>query len=419
MKKLLIETMPVAFQILEEASQKNAGRMTVKGIFAAADEINSNGRVYPEKIQDREIDKLKPLIEDRRIFSEADHPDDGRSRIRNTAAMPISIEKKVVDDRKVYFGEAIILNTEQGKNIQEIIRAGGKVGVSQRGWGSLSLGNWQGKQADIVQEDYTLKTFDFVIGQSTKGAEVAEFAEQMDINILSAPEEGAQQTTKGGQIAMEVKTLEELRKAYPELCLQIETEAMAKREKELKEVMQKEWEAQLKEVAEGIKKQIEESEEYKEFKKGMDLHKATLIEIGKLVKPYVVEGKGDGDEGIEEQLAALRTEIEAVKGENKTLKEQTEREKKETESKKEVAKRIQEVTAGKEHEKLLVERLQDCKTVDEVNTRAATEETFIKKVLVEQKPEGQPKGDGKVLTEGEKEKLDASKERDRKVAGLA
>lgn len=417
MKKLLIETAPVAFEILEEATDKNRGRMKVKGIFASADEINNNNRIYPEAIQDREIDKLRPLMEDRTVFSEADHPEDGKSRIRNTAAMPISIEKKKDNGRTVYIGEAIILNTEQGKNIQEIIRAGGKVGVSQRGWGSLSLGNWKGKQADIVQDDYTLKTFDFVIGQSTKGAEVAEFTEQTEINILSALDEG-EHNAKGGSV-MEIKTLEELRKVYPDLCLQLEKDAAEKKEKELKEAMRVEWDAKCKEIAEGVRKQIEESEEYKEFKKEMTLHKATLIEIAKLVKPYIVENKsGDDGESVEEQIAALKVQLTAFQNENKALKEQAEKEKKEAEEKAKVGARITEVTAGKEHEKLLVEKLRDCKTVEEVDKKMVEEEAFIAKLIAEQKTDPLP-GKGEVKSEDEKGRLDEAKERDRKVAGLA
>jgi len=124
--ELLIEVLPVTFTVIEEATEKNRGLMKVKGIFASADEVNGNSRVYPEAIQDREIEKLKPLIEQRAIYSEADHPEDGKSRIRFAAAMPTKIEKQIVDGRKVYSGEAIILNTTQGKNVQEMIRAGGR-----------------------------------------------------------------------------------------------------------------------------------------------------------------------------------------------------------------------------------------------------------------------------------------------------
>lgn len=429
-KELLIEMMPVAFTILEEAEQKNGHRMKVKGIFASCDEINGNGRVYPEAVQDREIEKLKPLIDERCVYSEADHPEDGKSRIRFTAAMPISIEKtKIVDGRKVYVGEAVILNTDQGKNLQEIVRAGGKIGVSQRGWGSLVRGNWQGKQADIVQEDYTLKTFDFVIGQSTKGAEVSRVTEQVDIiNLLEAgPCEGCQrncqetQKTKGGSTVMEIKTVEDLRKAYPDLCEQLVKDAVTAKEKEVKESLQKDFDSRiLKEVetkTEEVKKavidEIKNSEEYK----GMV---GTLTEIAKLVKPYLSEGGDDVEEELEDKVDELSGKVETLTAENKALKEQIESDKKAAEMKEKVAKRIVEVTAGKKHEKMLLEALADCKTVEEVDTKVKIEETRIQKLEEELDPKKEKeKGKGQVLNENKTgEQLTDEQKRQRALAGI-
>ena len=417
-KQLLIETMPVAFEILEEATAKNGGRMKIKGVFTVADEVNGNGRVYQEAILDREIDRLKALIAENRVFGEADHPDDGKSRIANTAAMLTNIEKQVADGRKLYIGEAVVLNTSKGKDLQEIIRAGGRPGVSSRGFGSLVKGNWQGKTADIVQEDFSLKTFDFVIGQSTKDAEISQFFEQMDvINILNADEHPQEKFQKGGMSVMEIKNVDDLRKAYPDLCEQLVKEAVEKKEKEVKEALQKDFDARvLKEVEskrEEVKNEvIEEIKKSEEFQGMM----GTLVEIGKLVKPYISES--NDEEEVEDKVAGLETKVESLEAENKSLKEQMEREKKEAAEKEKVAKRIQEVTAGKKHEKLLVERLQSCKTVEEVNARIAEEEAFIGKLTGQTSPDD-PKGKGQVLNEDKRDaSLDAEKQRQRRIAGL-
>jgi hypothetical protein len=418
-KQLLIETMPVAFEILEEATAKNGGRMKIKGVFTVADEVNGNGRVYQEAILDREIDRLKALIAENRVFGEADHPDDGKSRISNTAAMLTNIEKQVADGRKLYMGEAVVLNTSKGKDLQEIIRAGGRPGVSSRGFGSLVKGNWQGKAADIVQEDFSLKTFDFVIGQSTKDAEISQFFEQMEvINILNADESPQEKSEKGGMSVMEIKTVDDLRKAYPDLCEQLLKEAVEKKEKEVKEALQKDFDARVlkeveskrEEVKNEVIEEIKKSEEYQ----GM---MGTLVEIGKLVKPYISESN-DEEEDHEDKVADLEAKVESLEVENKSLKEQMEREKKEAAEKERVAKRIQEVTAGKKHEKLLVERLQSCKTVEEVNARIAEEEAFIGKLTGQTSPDD-PKGKGQVLNEDKRDAgLDAEKQRQRRIAGL-
>lgn len=419
-KQLLIETIPVEFTILEEASQKNGGRMRVKGIFTVADEINGNGRVYREHILDREIEKLKELMAENRVFAEADHPEDGKSRISNTAAMLTEIEKQVVNGRKEYVGEAVILNTSKGKDLQEIIRAGGRVGVSSRGWGSLIKGNWQGRMADIVQEDYTLKTFDFVIGQSTKDAEVTQFFEQMDVVNILDTDEGPKENMKGGKTVMEIKTVDDLKKAYPELCEQIVKEALSEKEKEIKESLEKNFEDRVMKEVEAKREEIKE-EVIKEIKNSEEIQTmmATLIEIGKLVEPYIPEARKRGgddeeDEEDEEEVDRLKARISELEAELKALRKA----KQEAEEKEKVAKKIQEVTAGKKFEKLLIERLSNCQTVEEVEKRLAEEEAYIQRLIGEVGAGDLPKGKGQVLDENKQDEMDEVKRRQRILAGV-
>ena len=431
-KELLIETMPVAFTILEEASAKNGGRMRVKGIFTVADEVNGNGRVYREYILDREIEKLNPMMAENSIYGEADHPGDGKSTIKNTAAMLTGIKKAVVDGRKVYFGEATVLNTEPGgKNLQEIIRAGGRIGLSSRAFGSVLKGSWQGKMADIVQEDLTLKTFDFVIGQSTKDAVVTQVTEQVEVvNILECgPCDGCKQEIcetqkpKGGSPSMEIKNVEELRKAYPDLCEQLVKESVEKKEQEIRETMQKDFDARILKEVEAKKEEvkaevIEEVKNSEEFQ-GMI---GTFVEIGKLIKPYMAEGELDSDEeeGIAERMGELEGKVDALETENLILREQIENEKNAVAEKEEVQKRILEVTAGKKHEKLLVEALTDCETVDEVDKKVVAEEGRIQRLVEELDPKKEkPKGKGEVLDENQKDtEMDVKKIRERQIAGV-
>jgi DNA repair exonuclease SbcCD ATPase subunit len=359
-----------------------------------------------------------------------DHSEDGKSRIRNTGAILTGIEKLNENGRKLYYGYFDVLDTSLGKDLQTIIRAGGKVGVSSRSLGSTENGEWQGKPAEIVQEDLNIKAFDFVIGQSTKDAVVTEFTEQMQVvNLVeTGPCPGCPnrpneiQETKGGNIVMDIKTLEELKKTYPDLCLQLEKEAMAKKEKELKEAMKVEWDAEAKKIAEGIEKTIKESKEYKAFTEQKNKHKDLLAKVAGLVADYADEGEGSGN-GTEEQLKEAKTKLDTANTEIKSLKEQMEKEKTESANKEKVKKRIEEVTAGKQHEKQLQERLTDCKTVEEVDQRVAKEEAFIKNLL-ESKGDGKKsEGTGKPLDEDKtddktKSQLTEQQKRDRKIAGL-
>lgn len=402
---------------------------------AAADEINDNGRVYPEAIQDREMERINKIIDERWAYGAADHPEDGVSRITNVAALFTKrIEKQIIKGRKLYKTEALILNTEPGgKNLQEMIRAKGKVHLSQRGWGDLKREDWNGKEADVVQDNYKAKTFDFVIGGSTKGAEVGEqITEQMGIiNLIEAgPCEGCQanqgtKSEKGGSRIMEIKSIEELKKAYPDLCLQIETEAMTRKEKEVKEAMETEFKKTSKEIGEGIRKQIEESEEYKSFKKGMDVHKAIILEVLSVLKPYFSE-MGEDEEEAEAQFEDVKKQLEQSKKDNEDLKKKIAKDQQDAEEQKKAKKKVSEMTAGKEHGDLISERLQDCRTEEEVVARFKKEEEFVKRVLAEKtgKPE---KGVGHAINENKEDEknqkvkegeLTEEQKRQRTLAGL-
>jgi len=174
----------------------------------------------------------------------------------------------------------------------------------------------------------------------------------------------------------------------------------------------KEVEKKQEEVKKEVIDEIKNSDEFKGMAR-------TFTEIAKLIKPYVAETVEEEDDELEERLGTLEGELEAVRTENATLKEQIEKAKKDAETKAAVAKKIQEVTAGKEHEKLLVERLSTCKTVEEVTARVAEEEAFIKKVIGEKEPGDNPKGKGEVLNEDKHDQtLDPKKKKERQFAGL-
>ncbi len=206
-RQVLVEQSPGRLEEITEGSTNE--RMRVKFQAMEVDTINRNLRVYPSAIIEREIGKLQKGLKEREVFSAADHPTDGKSSIPGTAALP---DRLWINGNEV-FGEATILKTRVGEDLQEIIRAGGKIGVSARGFGNLKEGEWEGKPAKIVQEDYELVTFDFVIGPGFDKATVRAFTEQVD--------------TQGGE-EMEIRSVEDLRRHHPRLVQEIEDAAHAR-----------------------------------------------------------------------------------------------------------------------------------------------------------------------------------------------
>jgi len=151
-------------QIIEEASSKNNHRPTVRGLFQRADEANQNKRVYPRTILENQVKKLQPLIKERRLCGELDHPQNDTVKLTNASHL---VTKLWMENSEV-MGEAEILNTPNGKVAQALLADGVKIGISSRGLGTLSEDHMTGQKT--VNEDYNLVTFDLVADPSTRGA---------------------------------------------------------------------------------------------------------------------------------------------------------------------------------------------------------------------------------------------------------
>jgi hypothetical protein len=209
----IFETIPFNNPTISEVEVNGKKYMRVKGVFGRADERNANNRIYTSKLIERETKGLAERSTKDTVFMQADHPTDGVSRISDTAAILRSVTYD--PSTKEVTGEADILTTRKGTDLAEIVRAGGKVGISARGFGTTSVGEHAGQKGDIVNDDYKLVTYDFVVGQSTRNAVVTNFAEQA---------EAIASLTQEGETDMDLKTLniEELKAARPDLMKAIE-----------------------------------------------------------------------------------------------------------------------------------------------------------------------------------------------------
>ena len=157
---------------LEEATLANGstakvpkgGVWTVEGIFQLSDTKNANKRVYPRKIWEKLIanKKSKPqkAITERSMIGHFEHPSDGRTDGKEGAILVTNAELRESGE---VWGKAELLNTPNGRILQEYTRHGVRWGVSSRGNGSVG-NNGQ------VNEDFELNTWDAVMRPSTPGA---------------------------------------------------------------------------------------------------------------------------------------------------------------------------------------------------------------------------------------------------------
>lgn len=185
----LYDVVPIKLELVES---NEPGKVIARGEFGRCDVPTANKRRYGRPIIESNLERLNESIGRRRLFGELDHPNDGKTLLQRVSHVitNLSIDK---DGRVI--GEAEILDTPQGTALKAILKAGCEVGVSSRGMGSVVLGK---DGNEDVQEDYVLKTYDFVADPATRTAypkfvqealEEAEKAMAQPITFSGLPED--------------------------------------------------------------------------------------------------------------------------------------------------------------------------------------------------------------------------------------
>ena len=133
---------------------------------------NRNGRVYPERILKREVEKYKKAINKGLSISELNHPESSLIDLERVSHLITDVWW----DGNVLMGKIKLLTTpgfhergivsSPGDVAANLMRQGVTMGVSSRGIGSLAK---KGEQNE-VQDDYELICFDLVSSPSTPGA---------------------------------------------------------------------------------------------------------------------------------------------------------------------------------------------------------------------------------------------------------
>lgn len=180
MKQLLVDTIvfDVKPQQLKEAAMRGDGRLIVTGVLQRANEKNQNGRVYPESILKREVQKYKGReIKENRAYGELDHPESSVVELKNTS----HIIRDIWWDGTDVVGKVEILNTPAGRILKELVEAGCTVGISSRGMGSVRQIKEDGTVA--VEGDFDLICWDFVSNPSTYGAFMRPVNEGVSRNV--------------------------------------------------------------------------------------------------------------------------------------------------------------------------------------------------------------------------------------------
>jgi len=178
MKLILEESLDIETVVeLNEATGEKT--YIIKGIFSTPELKNRNGRIYPMRIWEENVTRYQREIENntQNTLMEKEHPP--RTEVDPEKAVA-RIRKLEIREGRVY-GESVIFNKPETKDIRERIDAGRKIGVSSRGVGKLN--------GDIVEE-FTLITYDIVQNPSDWNANLDGFNESLILESVNIESNG-------------------------------------------------------------------------------------------------------------------------------------------------------------------------------------------------------------------------------------
>lgn len=168
----LIKEISQDLNYLTEAYENGKKGIFIEGIFMQADKENKNGRIYPKKIMESELNRYQSLIKDKRSLGELGHPPTPTINLDKVSHLITNLRF----EGNNIVGKAKILDTPMGKIAQNFIEEGVRLGVSSRGLGSLKEKNG----VNEVQDDFHLATVDIVADPSAPDAFVQGIMESAE-----------------------------------------------------------------------------------------------------------------------------------------------------------------------------------------------------------------------------------------------
>ena len=173
-----------SFRNLNENSEKPfhcPNPFIVDAVFQKFGIENANGRIYPEAILKREVEKYQIKIRERRAIGECNHPSESVIDLSRVAINIIELHWEghtLVGKMEILVSEGFRRNgiiSCQGDQVAHLLLSGIKIGVSSRGLGTVT--NKMGVL--YVGEDFEIVCWDVVSDPSTPNAWVSDSYENL------------------------------------------------------------------------------------------------------------------------------------------------------------------------------------------------------------------------------------------------
>lgn len=196
----LIERIPYESQIEILESLDEAGKnpklpkgiiMQVRAKVGHAGQITANGRLYTKALMKRETKRIQARLERRAVHVLSGHPKHGEQPDPDKR-IGLLTGLKIESDGGMFAGLDVLPSTS-GKNFAVAARAGAEVGFSSRGPGSATIvrfndqheafseenKDWNGKEIEVVDENFGLNTYDHVLGPAVEDAVGLNYNEEI------------------------------------------------------------------------------------------------------------------------------------------------------------------------------------------------------------------------------------------------
>lgn len=167
-----------AFSISESSDGAKDGVLCkMKGEFFFPDGFSKNKRFYPKELWERAISnpRLAKKLNEKRLYGTISHEQEINDKAFLEGKISHIVTKLEVTNEGKGYGEISILDTDAGKILNTLARAGSKLFVSTRGHGSFLKEEKDGHPI-VDPKTYILETVDFVLepGFENASPEVSE-----------------------------------------------------------------------------------------------------------------------------------------------------------------------------------------------------------------------------------------------------
>ena len=189
--------------ISEEGAEDGKKSHYIEGVFMQGDIKNRNGRMYPMKTLEKEVNRYnEEFVNKIRAYGDLGHPDGPTINLERVSHMIKSLRREGND----IIGKAKIMETPMGSIVKNLMNEGAKLGVSSRGMGSLVQKNGLNE----VQGDFMLATAaDIVADPSAPNAFVEGIMEGVEFYYDSDKKTWLSEQIKSEVKKMSAKELEE------------------------------------------------------------------------------------------------------------------------------------------------------------------------------------------------------------------